>query len=390
MYKNKILVLGAGYGGLSFLKNLAQTTLNNCEVTLINQNSYHYHSALLHKVASGECKNRAIYELNEVLDDRINLVVDSVVDIKKNMVITVHGEYIFDYLVISLGYSIEDFGIIGVNKLHSLSNYESSLSLKEEIYEKINNYKFTNDKKDLSFIICGGGLSGIELAGSLSNELKKYVRKIGIDERELNICIVEALPDILSIYDQKLRNTAKKKLESMGIKVYVNSKITSVSWDEIEIEYFGKLKANTIIWTAGTKGNVLVKNLHFKQNRSRIEVDEYLHPITGEKNIFAIGDNSSFILENGKAHIQSAQISLKMGKYVATSLESMINSQNNIEKFSFKSLGSVCSIGYGYAVGKVLGFKVSGYFGHIMKVLIERKWDFILDNLKGLFKNDND
>lgn len=387
MYKNKILVLGAGYAGLSFLKNLTAKSINNCEITLINTNSYHYHSALLHKVASGECDSRAIYNLKDVIDEKINLVVDSVVDIKKDKVVTKNGEYKFDYLVIALGYSIEDFGIQGVKKLPSLSNYEEALEIKKDIYQKLDNYKFTNDKKDLSFIICGGGLSGVELAGSLSNELKKYAKKINVDENELNICIVEALPYILPIYDEKLRDMAKSKLESMGVKVYLNSKILSASNDSIVVENLGEIKVNTIIWTAGTRGNDLIKNLDFKQIRSRIEVDEFLNPIGFEKNVYAIGDNSAFILKNSKPHIQSAQISLKMGKYVAKSIQAKLNGEKDIEKFSFKSLGSVCSIGDNYALGEVLGFKVSGYLGHIMKILIERKWDFILDNLRGFFKN---
>ncbi|ASM36883.1 NAD(P)/FAD-dependent oxidoreductase [Campylobacter sputorum] len=385
MYKNKILVLGAGYAGLSFLKNLTAKSINNCEITLINTNSYHYHSALLHKVASGECDSRAIYNLKDVIDEKINLVVDSVVDIKKDKVVTKNGEYKFDYLVIALGYSIEDFGIQGVKKLPSLSSYEEALEIKKDIYQKLDNYKFTNDKKDLSFIICGAGLSGVELAGSLLNELKKYAKKINVDENELNICIVEALPYILPIYDEKLRDMAKSKLESMGVKVYLNSKILSVSNDSIVVENLGEIKANTIIWTAGTRGNDLIKNWDFKQIRSRIEVDGFLNPIGFEKNVYAIGDNSAFILE--KPHIQSAQISLKMGKYVAKSIQAKLNGEKDIEKFSFKSLGSVCSIGDNYALGEVLGFKVSGYLGHIMKILIERKWDFILDNLRGFFKN---
>lgn len=386
MYKNKILVLGAGYAGLSFLKNLTDTTLNNSEITLINNNSYHYHSALLHKVASGECESRAIYDLKSVLDESINLVIDDVVDIKENKVVTKNSEYEFDYLIIALGYGIESFGIKGVEKLPSLSNYKQALDLKNNMYEKLNNYKFTQNKKYLSFIICGGGLSGIELAGSMSNELKKYAKKIGIDENEIQICVIEALPYILPIYDEKLRNLAKNKLEDMGVKLYLNAKIISVSNDGVEIENLGKIKANTIIWTAGTKGNSLIESLSFKQTRSRIQVDDYLNPIGFGKNIFAIGDNCAFNVAE-KPHIQSAQISLKMGKYVAKVVQDRINLKTDIDKFNFKSLGCVCSIGDNYALGEVLGFKVSGYFGHIMKILIERKWDFILDNLGGVFKN---
>lgn len=379
----KILVLGAGYAGISFLNNLDEEMLDNNEVVLINNNSYHYHTALLHKVAGLECEERAKYPLKDIIDDRVKIVYEKVIKIEKNIVITDENKYNFDYLIIALGYGIETYAIQGAQKLPCLINFEKSLEIAKNIQTKILNFKNSKNLDDLKFIICGGGLSGVELAGILQENLKKLCEQYDILFENVEISIIEAMDRVLPMFSATLSQKAAQFLRNLGIKLHLNAKIISVKDNEIAVKSGEKFSANTIIWVVGTNGNEILQNCDFVLNKGRIEVDQFLRV---SENIFAIGDICAWSDESGKINAQSAQISLKMGRYAAKSLNLMLKNQN-LTPFKYKSLGAVCSIGSKFALGRIFGVEISGAFGSLMKNLIERKWDLMIFGIRGLFKN---
>lgn len=379
----KILVLGAGYAGISFLNSLDEEILNNNEVIIINNNSYHCHTALLYKVAGLECENRAQYPLKDIIDERVKIVCEKVIKINKNIVITDENEYKFDYLIIALGYGVETYEITGAKNLPNLANFENALEIAKNIEAKIANFATTNDKNDLKFIVCGGGFSGVELVGTMQENIKKLCERYSAPFRDVEISLIEATERILPMFSQNMSKNALEFLQNLGIKVHLNSQISSVNENEILTKNGKKFIANTIIWVVGTKGNEIVKNCDFALDKGRIKVDEFLRV---NDNIFAIGDICAWSDENGKICTQSAQISLKMGKYVAKSLNLLLDDKKIDQPFRYKSLGSVCSIGSKFALGSIFGNEVSGWFGSLMKNLIERKWDLMIFGIRGLLK----
>ncbi|PSM53272.1 NADH dehydrogenase [Campylobacter blaseri] len=381
----KIIVVGAGYAGLSFIKGLTENIFSKAEVTLINNNSYHYHAAQLHKIASGEADKSVIYDIEKIIDKRVKFVVDDVTKIGKDYILAKNGKYEFDYLVLSLGYEKEMFGIEGMDDAFDLGNYEKSLAIKDEIYNKINELK--NSKIDeLNIVVCGGGLSGVELAGSLATELKEKEGKNNFEFNRVNIIIIEALPNILPMYDKDVVQKATQILENLGVKIMTNSKIIKKDDDGIEIENFGSLKGDIVIWTAGVKGNSLIDNSCFKSYRGRVEVNEYLKPKSCIEEIFIIGDIAAFKdKKTGKFYNPTAQIACQMGTHLAKIINAELGLAK-VPKFSYKNKGSVCSIGKNYAVGNIFGKNIYGKFAVIMKEIIEKKWNFALEGFKGLLR----
>lgn len=380
----KILVVGAGYAGLSFIKDLTEAVFNKAEVTLINNNPYHYHAAQLHKVASGEERESVIYDIKQIIDKRVKFVVDEVVKISKDSVVTKNNKFKFDYLVLALGYEKETFGISGMQDAFDLGNYDKALAIKDEIYTKLNQLK-SSKIDELNIVICGGGLSGVELAGSIATELKEFSQKDSFDFSKINISIVEALENILPAYDKEVQNRAVEILKTLGVKVMTNSKIVKKNACSIEIENFGELKSDITIWTAGVRGNGLIDSSGLKQSRGRVEVDEYLKA-KDSFNIFVIGDIAAFRdKKTDTIYNPTAQIACQMGSHLAKTINAEFMSVK-IPEFVYNNKGLVCSIGKNHAVGNIFNKNIYGKFAVAMKEIIEKKWNFKLEGLKGLLR----
>ena len=265
----------------------------------------------------------------------------------------------------------------------------------------------SKDENDLSFVVCGGGFTGIEFAGSLAQELQKQCDSRGIDSTKLKIYCIEAMPRILPMFSENLMNASLARLKDLGVAVLTNSKILECKKHSVIIEQNGEkneIPANTIIWTAGVKGNEVIANSpFFKSGRSKVEVNEWLQPINQDvdnymnmKNIFVVGDCAA--LKDPATHRfypPTAQLSTRMGKYMADTFEMILHSQdaseidiNNLPKFEFQSQGSICSIGSGYAIGVVNQKEVKGFIANTLKWAIESKWNYELSGFSGIFKED--
>lgn len=274
----KVLMLGAGYGNIALLTTINKDVFSQAEFTLINNTSYHYKTIALHDVASGKHDKRVLFPLQEILDERVNLIQDSVISIDSKSVKCVNAEYEYDYLVVGLGFSADSFGIPGVGVYtQSITSYDSAKNIYKNIEEKLQAYINDKDSKNLSFIVCGGGFTGIEFAGSLAQEVKKQCETRGIDFNLVKIYCVEAMPKILPMFSENLMQLGLTKLKELGITVLTSSKILECKMGAVVIERDGKneeILANTIIWTAGVKGNEVIANSSFfKSGRSKVEVD---------------------------------------------------------------------------------------------------------------------
>lgn len=392
MQKPKILFLGAGYGCLSAIKKLTHKDFTNAEITIISNYDYHYHTILLHEVASGVRNRSAKYLLKNILPSEIAFVCDTITQIEpsSNQVIGQKGVYAYDYLVIGLGFDSDSFGIPGIEE-HSLSmtSYESSEAIKNHIDEKFKNYKDSKNPNDLSFIVCGGGFSGVEFAASLAQKLTIKAKKANISKENIKISCIEAMPHILPMFDSILSTQASKRLHMLGVEVLEGSKILECLKDGVMIEKDGKtskLSGNTIIWSAGVKGNKVIQNsTEFQSARSKIEVDEYLHPkevLPCRDKIFVVGDCGALKdPKTGRFYAPTAQIATREGDYVGEMLHYIIAGESADKAFKFETGGSVCSLGKGYALGIFMGRKISGGFAYMVKLFIENLWNI---RLKGV------
>lgn len=400
----KILLLGAGYANMGLLKSLNEEVLSMAEWKLVNKDSYHCKTIALHDVASGKHNRSVLFPLKFALPEGVHFVEDSINYIDDK---AAYGKerHEYDYLVVGLGFSSDNFGIKGVNEYtQNITSYESANGIAKKILERLESYKIFNDENDLAFIVCGGGFTGIEFVGSLAQEVRKNCAQMGIDFGLVKIYCIEAMPRILPMFSEGLLQVALKRLEELGVSVLTNSKILECKEGIVIIEKEGEkqeILANTIIWTAGVRGNEVISNSpFFKSGRSKVEVNNYLQPINQENkmdNIFVIGDCAALKdPSNGRFYPPTAQIARKQGEYLARILENLLRVEKsggsfNIDTqttFSFEPQGSICSIGSGYAVGIIGKKEVQGMVANAAKWFVESGWSYKLEGLPGVFKAD--
>lgn len=401
----KVLLLGAGYGNIALLKSINKDVFSQAEFTLINDTPYHYKTISLHDVASGKHKRSVLFPLCDMLDERINRVEDRVLSINGASVQCQNGTYEYDYLVVGLGFSTDSFGIPGVGiYTQSITSYESASAIYKSIEERLHAYCNDNDEKNLSFVVCGGGFTGIEFAGSLAQELKKQCETRGIDYTLVRIYCIEAMPKILPMFSENLMQLGLQRLKQLGVQVLTNSKILECKMGCVVIEKDGKqeeIHANSIIWTAGVKGNEVIANSSFfTSGRSKVETDTWLQPINQQhpmEHIYVIGDCGALKDEqSGRFYPPTAQMAQQQGEYLAQILEARIYAANRGEQleresmppFQFNMRGSICSIGAGYAIGMAGEKEVSGQIANMIKWFVESKWNYKLGGFSAIFRED--
>lgn len=390
----KILLLGAGYANMSLLTRLDSTSLKKAQWTLVTKEPYHYKSITLHDVASGKIDKRALFDLEKIKERGVCVVCDEITSIEANIARGKNANYEYDYLTVGLGFESDDFGIKGVKQYaKAITSYKSAQRLRCAIEAKLAQCK--DSGCDISFVVCGGGFSGIEFVSSLAEELQKKCTEYNINFARIKIACIEAMPNILPMFNAKLQNLAVKKLEALGVAVMSGSKILECKESAIVIEQGGEkreLSADIIIWTAGVRGNSVIENSHiFNSVRSKVEVDNFLHPLQLNaqnlaQNIFITGDCAAFKDEkSGRFFPPTAQIAREQGKYLAKVFKILLsnphNPQGKISPFIFTPKGSICSLGESYALGNLGIFEIRGKSASTLKKIVESLWDL---QLKGI------
>lgn len=389
----KILIIGGGYGGLNTAMRL-QKCHANADITLISKHDYHYQTTLLHKVAVGTLSDRKakIYYRDILKLDRVNFLKDEIIEIhpKENYVLGQLGKYEYDILVIALGFKPDSFGIQGVEEYaFKLSSLNAAIKLNCHIEDKLKRYHLTKEDADLSFIVCGAGLTSIEFAAELANERKKLCRYYGIDENLVKITVVGRNKDILPVFDAKLIKKATEKLERMGVTLLTGASVKECRENGVLIEREQKeefLCGHTILWGSGVKGNDTIEHSSgdLENQKGRIKVTPQLRSVDYE-NIYVIGDCAIYA-QREVVFVPTAQLATQMGEYVGNLLMDELSGKTQHKDFVFHNRGSVCSIGHLDAVGVVFGKKISGELGAFMKNMIENRWLYTIGGFNMVYR----
>lgn len=390
--KPKILIVGGGYGGLRAAMTLQEGLKSNADVTLISKHDYHYQTTLLHKVAIGTLSARKsrVY-FRKILDlQKVHFIKDKILTFEpeSKRVIGNGGAYEYDYLIIALGFKPDDFGIKGVDKYaHKLSSLNAALKLDKVIEYKFKEYCHTKNADDLSIVVCGTGFTGIEFAAELGSRLDELCLIGGIPRDVPKITCIGRSDRILPMFSKKASALAQKKLEAFGVEVICGGEVQECLEDGVMIKHNGELKhikGNTILWSAGVKGNDSVERSCLENKKGRIQVDAYLRCPQYE-NIYVVGD-CAVAASRDAIHAPTAQLAAQMGDYVGKSLIKILDNKVQTEVFSFKHRGTVCSIGHTDGVGIVYKKSISGEVAAFLKNFIENKWLFGIGGAKLVFK----
>ena len=376
-----VVILGAGYAGLRALHEL-QKGNEEIKITLIDQNDYHFEATDIHEVAAGiQTSERITYPIEEVVKDSCTTFLQATVEKidKENQRILLKNQdsVTYDYLVVALGYESESFGIAGVEKFSlKMVDIPTSEKVYEHLVAQMKNYRNTKDETALKIVVCGAGFTGIELLGSLVEGKKKLAEIADVDPKQIQLYCVEAVTRLLPMFSEKLGAYGIDHLKKWGVQFLVGKPIKEIKQDTVvyleneETNELKELNAKTIIWTTGVSGSHIVGDPGFEAKRGRVMVRPDL---TDNKNIYIIGDCSAIMdKKTNRPYPTTAQIALKMGEHAGKNIKAQIKGEPTKE-FTFKSLGSVASIGNSHAFGEVGKVEVKGYpASFIKKAIMDR------------------
>ena len=373
-----IVIIGGGFGGLSFLKT-ARKSKNN--FTLIDKTNHHLFQPLLYQVATAVLSPSDITVPIRNLfknDKNVNVVLDEVVDINQhnNSLELVSGNIInYDILLISVGSSYSYFGNDDWST-HSngLKNLNDALDIRDNILKAFENAESEKDNVKklsyLNFVIIGGGPTGVELAGSIAElaykNIKNEYRNFNIED--INVHLIEAGSAILPDYSKILSSKASKYLQKLGVNLKLNEKVLNIEKHKVTTEK-ESYSTNNIIWAAGNKANPLIEKLDTDVDKfGRVIVDDDFS-IKNSNSIYVIGDAANYKNNNGNTLPGIAPVAIQQGKYLAK----MLTTDKSLRRkkiFHYRDKGMMATVGGFKAIGVIGKFQISGLLAWLFWSLI--------------------
>lgn len=392
--KPKIVVLGAGYAGMMTTKRLTEQLLpEEAEILLVNKHNYHYITTSLHEVAAGTLNpNQARVMISDVINpNRVRIINDSVVEIKRDekRVVLENNDITYDYLVVSLGFETNTFGIKGMKEnALSMEDIDTSRYIREYIEYQFAKYNLEEEKDEnrLRILVGGGGFTGIEFLGELVEKIPALCKKYDIERSKVKIINVEAAPSIMPGFDPSLISYAQRSLEDRGVEFRVNAKISECTPSSMIIGDGEEITAGTIIWTGGVTGNSVIGKSGFELVKGKVSVNEDLRA-PNEENIFVLGD-CAWVMnkEEGRPYPPTAQLAIQVADVAARNMKALLHDKP-LESFHFDNKGTVASLGETDAMGTVFSdYKLFGKTASTMKKVIDNRYLFLLGGVRLILK----
>lgn len=392
---HEVVIVGGGFGGLYAAKALKKKPVH---VTLVDKRNFHLFQPLLYQVATGTLSPADISSpLRAVLNGNKNtkVLMGEVIDIAplQQKVILKNGEIKYDSLIIATGVSHHYFGNDEwATVAPGLKTVEDALEMRRRIFMAFEAAEKEIDPEKrrawLTFVIVGGGPTGVELAGAIAelaySTLKKDFRQI--DTRETQILLLEGLDRILPPYDPELSDQATASLQRLGVTVQTKTLVTNIA-DHIVTTRGGdrteQIPAQTILWAAGVKaspiGEVLSKRTSANLDRSGRVIVEPDLSLPGYPNIFVIGDLANFPHQNDKPLPGVAPVAMQQGQYVAQLIQQRLAGKN-LAPFYYLDRGSLAVIGKNAAVVDLGFVKFSGILAWLAWVFVHIYYLIGFDN----------
>jgi NADH dehydrogenase len=371
--KPRVIVIGGGFGGVEVVKALRKEKV---QVALFDKQNHHTFQPLLYQVAtSGLETNSIVFPFRKLFGKQQDFYF-RLADVKRvlpeeNCIETSIGSVRYDYLVIATGASTNFYGMKEVEEhASSMKNIVDATKLRNRIIRNLEYALLTEDNEVMNslmdFVIVGGGPTGVELAGALTELKKNAFRKDypELDMREMDIYLVQASNRLLDGMSQQASDKALKFLTEMGVKVLLNTAVKSYDGQEVLLSTGEKLNSRSLIWAAGVKGAPIQGfNPECIGKGNRLLTNQYSQ-VKGYDNIFAIGDVA--LMEGDEkfpqGHPQMAPPAQQQGKLVAKNIGNIIN-KRKLQPFTYFDKGSMATVGRNKAVVDLRGgIKFQGIF----------------------------
>lgn len=370
MASARVLVVGAGFAGMNAVRELGKD--KNLDITLVDRRNYHLFQPLLYQVATAGLSPAEIATpIRSVFSayKNVRVLLENVesVDLKGNKVRVGGGKDLeYDYVILACGAKHSYFNhpeweslSPGLKTLEQATEIRRRILLAYELAEKETDPE--KQKAYLTFVIVGGGPTGVELAGAIGEISRHTLEKDfrNIRPERARVILVEAGSRVLASFAEDLSERARKDLEKMGVQVWTQTRVTEISEDGVK---FGneKILSKTVIWAAGVQPSSICKTLGTPLDKvGRVIVESDLS-VKGHPNAFVLGDQAHFPTADGFGLPGLAPVAMQQGRHAAKNIRRTLQNKPRTP-FRYKDKGTMATIGRKKAVAEVGRLHITGF-----------------------------
>ncbi|MGJ8673139.1 FAD-dependent oxidoreductase [Rubritalea sp.] len=375
--EHEVLILGGGFGGIYAGKALGEKLNGQCESALVSENNYMVFQPMLAEVAGASISPRHVINPNRMLCRNLNVYRGKVsrIDLKNKEVTINTGHYTrevkirYKHLVVALGAEIDLRRVPGMPE-HGLlmQNAGDAMKLRSTAIARLEEANFVRNpelrRQLLTFVVVGGGYSGVETAGEILDmllSLRKYYKQI--NKEDIRVTLVHSRDRILPTLSEKLSHYAAEKLQKRGLELCLNTRVKAVTSTKVFLNNGEVIPSNTVVCTIGNAPNALVRKMiqefDLPTEQGRIKVDATM-AVSGWDGLWALGDCAWMPMPNGKPYPPTAQFAMRQGTQLGKNIVSHYKGKP-AQPFTFEGLGELASIGHRTAVANLMGVQVSGF-----------------------------
>ena len=381
--KKRVVIVGGGLGGLRLAEDLYGSGM---QVVLIDKNNFHQFPPLIYQIASAGIDPSSIsFPFRQIFRKRkdfyFRMAEARMVDTEKKILQTSIGKIDYDYLVLAAGATTNFFGNKNIEEWAiPMKTVPEAMGLRNALlsnFERALTCATEEERQELlNVVIVGGGATGVEIAGALS-EMRRYVIPYDypdMDSSLMHIYLIEAGDRLLAGLSQESSQKAYEFLKSMGVDIQFGKMVTDYRDHKVVMKDGTEIPTRTFLWVSGIRANAMpgIDESHLGRG-FRFKVDEY-NRIPGVEDVFAIGDQclqtSDAAYPNG--HPQVAQVAIQQAKNLANNLKKIVKGadSNALTAFRYKNLGSMATIGRNKAVVEIGKFRSQGFFAWVLWLVV--------------------
>jgi NADH:ubiquinone reductase (H+-translocating) len=374
--KTRIVILGGGFAGLHAAIHLDDTLARDpdFEITLVNRDNFFLFTPMLHEVAASDLDLTNIVNPVRKLLKRVNFFAGEVeaIDLERKRVTVSHGfdhhhhELPYDHLVIGLGSITNFFNLPGLEeRALTMKSLGDAIHLRNRLIAHLEEADTeccaALRRPLLTFVVAGGGFAGVETIAGINDFIREAVRFYSnLGEDMLRVLLIHPGDVILPELGEKLGRYTEKKLAERGVEIRVNTRVTGVTENGVQLSTGERVESKALIWTAGTSPNPALDSLPCAKERGRLKVDEMLQ-VPGWPGVWALGDCALVPdRKTGQYHPPTAQHALREGRTLARNLIARVRG-GTLKPFSFSTIGQLAAIGRRSGVANIMGINFSGF-----------------------------
>ncbi len=371
----RVVIVGGGFGGTHTAHALRSAPV---DVLILDRTNHSLFHPLLYQVATaGLSADEIAIPIRTIFESQKNVEVQMAevtgVDVGRCVVLAGTLEIPYDYLVVATGTRYNYFGHDDwESRAASLKTVADAARIRQRVLAAFEEAEHESDPSRrealLTFVLVGGGPTGVEMAGALAElSRRSLVREFRrIDTRTTRILLLEAGPRILAAFPQKLAEKARAHLEEIGVTVRLGAAVTSVDPDGVTVNGSEKIASTNVIWTAGVRGTPLGASLGAPLDRlGRVRVEPDLS-ISGHPEVFVVGD--LMVLDHGGKPFSPglAPVAIQQGEYVGRRIASLATGGKGDGPFRYRDKGNLATVGRGFAIAELPGIKASGMLAWLL------------------------